>query len=769
MRNFSKVALIWVLLIYTTHIYAQINFIQGHIYDVDNQETLTGVYIKTIDNQFHAVSDENGYFQMNVKEEEGTLVFTSLGYKTLELPYQVGKNLKVKLQQDAILLSEVKVRAYGGSKTNRETAGAITVLDGDNIRKGGGISMATALNSIPGVRMDQSTLSDARISIRGSGVRSQYGIRDLKIYINGIPLTEADGTSRIEGLDINDLGRVEIIRGPASSIYGGGLSGVALFEMNKSPYQERSLQASTLFGSYGLKRVSTAYRYGGDKINTYVSYGQQWYNGYREHSEDRRNFLTANIQIYPSDKQRLTVLINRTTQDSEIPGALTFAQMKENPLQGNASNLDKKAGRNQKWTRIGIGHNYRFNSKFSNTTSLFTYFYHLDHPLAYAYLHNNYQSYGARTMFDFDPKLSKFNTLISFGGEFNQAYATGTQYENVHGEEGDIRSSTEYKNTLYSLFVQSQTALTQHLQLALGLSYNGLTYDFKNYLDITQNGTKKFNGQVSPRAALSYNFGNFLSLHASVSTGFSPPTTGEIQDEDKNINKNIQAQKAVNYEINAKGLLFNSRMTYDLALYKMKMKDELIPLTVQQNITIYRNSGKTDHSGVELALAYEPIRDNDMKKVRSLRAAFSGSYSLFKFTDYKILSADNTIISDFTDNQLTGIAPWTLNLSLDIEMRMGLYANINFYYSDKLPLDDANTVYNKAWSVLNTKVGYQKELGKSFVLDIYAGIDNLTNTRYSSFVALNAVGFGGAAPAYYNPNPTRNYYGGLSLKYLFKK
>ncbi|MCO5248236.1 MAG: TonB-dependent receptor [Chitinophagales bacterium] len=767
-KSIKYIAWIWMIMGFTL-IHAQTKIIQGHIYDVDDQEPLTGVYIKTLDLQSHAVSDEDGFFQIKVKDTSGTLVLSLIGYKNLDVKYKGNEELNIKLQQDAILLSEVKVRAYGGNKTNRETAGAITVLDGDNIRTGSGISMAGALNSIPGVRMDQSTLSDARISIRGSGVRSQYGIRDLKVYINGIPLTEADGTTRIEGLDINDLGRVEIIRGPASSIYGGGLSGVALFEMNRAPYQERSLQASTLFGSFGLKRVSTAYRYGGDKINTYISYGKQWYDGYREHSKDERNFLTANMQFYPSDKQRLTVLINRTAQDSEIPGALTYDQMQQNPKQANASNLDKKAGRDQKWTRIGIGHTYQFNSMFSNTTSLFTYFYHLDHPLPYAYLHNNYQSYGARTKFDFNPKLSKFNTLVSFGAEFNQAYSTGTQYENVHGEEGAIRTSTEYKNTLYSAFLQSQTSFTPKLQLALGLSFNGLSYDFKNFLNIAKNGVKKFNGQVSPRAALSYNFGDFLSLHTSVSTGFSPPTTGEIQDEDRNINKNIQAQKAINYEFNAKGLLLNSRFNYDLALYKMKMKDELIPITIQQNITIYRNSGKTDHSGVELALAYEAVRDNDMKKVSSLRATFSGSYSHFRFTDYKILTADDIIKDDFTGNRLTGIAPWTFNLGLDMEMRMGLYANANFYYNDKLPLDDANTNYNKAWSVLNIKLGYQNELWSKLVLDIYAGIDNLTNTKYSSFVALNAVGFGGNAPAYYNPNPTRNYYGGLSLKYLFKK
>ena len=167
----------------------------------------------------------------------------------------------------------------------------------------------------------------------------------------------------------------------------------------------------------------------------------------------------------------------------------------------------------------------------------------------------------------------------------------------------NYNSDTEYKNTLYSFFVQSLTELTPKMHLALGVNYTGLTYDYSDYLFTERSGKKKMDAEPSPRIALSYEFGDFLSLHGSMSSGFSAPTTNEIRNVDGSVNRDLKSQKAINYEVNAKGSFFGKRLNYDLALYEMDMKNELIPQAVQQGITIYRNSGKTKHRGIELALA----------------------------------------------------------------------------------------------------------------------------------------------------------------------
>jgi len=746
---------------------AQDKAVTGSIYDSQTKQALAGVSIKNSKDQLLAESDQYGHFSFQHSGADQIIRFVLVGFKTQELNYTAKEGtLNIQLDADESNLNEVRVTGFAGNRSKKETAGAIALITSKDINRGSGMSFQQALNSVPGVRMDQSTLSEARISIRGNGVRSSFGLRNIKVYLNDIPVTEADGTTRIEALDVNSIGRAEVIKGPASSIYGAGTGGVINFQLQRSPYGEQSFEASALAGSYGLHKLAATFRSGGDQINSYVSYGWQEYDGYRQHSNDMRRFLSGNFQLFPSNKRIITLLLNRTTQYSQIPGSLTASQVAADPEQANASNLDKQAGRYQTWTRVGLGQLYKFNDRFSNSTSVFTYSYDLNHPLPYAYLRNFYQSYGGRTSFTYDAGFDVLPTRFIVGTEFNQGLTKGTQYVNNQGKEGALTANIDYRNTQYSLFYQSETKLGSRTLLTLGLSYNSLKYDVSNYLLPAQSGIKDFNPQATPRIALSHNFSEALSLHASVSSGFSPPSSSEVKNVDGSINPNLQAEKALNYEINAKGNLFHSRFSYDLALFKMDMKGELIAQSVQQGITIYNNAGKTSHNGAELALSWQALKPEDKNIIASLRPFVALTYSDFKFRDYQTLNAANQVTASYNGNKLTGVAPWVLSAGLDLETQFGLYVNLNYYYNDKMPLNDRNTDYNPSYGVAGAKLGYKKQLNKSFEMNIYGGVDNILNESYSSILSLNAIGVSGGQPAYFNPSPKRNGYAGLSLKYF---
>jgi len=744
---------------------AQNLFLTGHIYDTQTGQPLANVTIRNDGGEIIAQSSKDGSFQLDQAQATTAIEVTLIGYKTQRIPVTGHRDMNIQLDVDPVQLDEVRVGL--NNRVNRETPGSIALLNTSDIQRGNGISLQSAFNTVPGVRMDQSTLSDSRISIRGNGVRSPWGSRAVKIYLNDIPITETDGTTRIEALDVNNIGRAEIIKGPASSIYGAGTAGVINFQLQRAPYGERSLEVSGLSGSYGLTRTATAYRSGGDKVNSYVAYGWQEYDGYRLHSNDMRRFITGNFQFFPTDRQIITVLINRTTQHSQIPGALTQSQAAENPLQANLTNVDKRAGRYQNWTRVGIGQQYRFSEKLTNSTSLFSYFYDLNHPLAYAYIRNHYQSYGGRTRFTYNPGFNRFATVFNVGAEFNQGLTKGSQYVNEHGLEGAINANIDNQNTFYSLFYQSETAIGPKTLFTLGLGINSLQYRVRDYLAPMQNGTKRFNPQATPRIALSHTFHEALSLHASVSTGFTPPTGSEIKTVDGSINPSLQAEKAVNYELNLKGGLLRSRFSYDLALFRMDMSGELIAQSVQQGITIYHNAGKTDHRGAELAISWLAVDKINSSWIERLRPFAAITYSDFTFVDYKIRDADNAVTASYDGNRLTGIAPWVIHTGVDLNTKFGFYANCSYLLNDRLPLDDANTAYHPSYHLLNAKIGYARLIGKRIKTEIYGGLDNLLNQRYSSFVALNAVAYGGGQPAFYNPSPNRNGYGGLNVSYLF--
>lgn len=770
MKSFKYIISICLIISFSFPVISQQYKLKGHVFTQKNNHPLGGVFIQQKENnKTSTISNPDGSFELKVSKNQGKLQLVLIGFHKKTVNYSISKApLKFYLQPNTKEFNEVKVSAYGVNKTIKETSGSVAHLSAKQIDGGSGISLQQGLNRIPGVRMDQSNSEDSRISIRGNGVRSPWGMRNIKVYINDIPVTETDGTTRIESLDVPALGSATIIKGPASSIYGAGTGGVIKFQLKRSPYQEQSIEASGIVGSYGLNREQLTYRGGSDKFNSYVSYGHQYLDGYRNHSSDQRDFFTANFQLYPSNKRTITLLVSRSSQKALIPGAITEKQVNENPRQAAQSDIDADAGRMQNWTRIGLGQKYHFNDWLSNKTSLYTYFYDLHHPLPFGIIRNFYQSYGGRTLFNFKPKFKILPTTFTVGGEFDQALTKGAIYVNNQGKEGNLFSNTDYNNIMFTAFAQAEVQLWKVIRLEAGISYNYMNYNVTDYLHPADGGNKRFTPKLSPRFALSHNFGDWLSLHGSISYGFNNPTTTQIQNADQTLNKTIQSVEGTNYEIDAKGNFFHSRFVYSLSLYEMDMKGELIPQTISPSVTIYHNSGNTNHKGAELGLSYAAFTKKDKKAFTQLNPYASITYSDFIVTNYKVLNNQSQVIQNFDGKQLIGIAPWTVSAGVDFATKIGFYGNINYYFNNEYPLNDRNTDYNPSYSTLNAKIGYKVLLWKHFGVQVFAGLKNITDTQYTSFTALNSVSYGGMAPTYYNPSPGRNWYAGLKLKYKIK-
>lgn len=753
---------------FTTNTFAQ-TVLKGKIIDQETQEPLVGVAVTVQNSTIGTTTDATGLFSLTLEKKEGTLAISYFSYDTIRLDIsKLPEKLNIGMQSSSKTLNEIVVTGYTSEKRFQDVPGSVALITTKEFQRANSFSLKPVLDLVPGVRVDQSNLSETRISIRGVGVRSSFGNRNLKFYINDIPITEADGFTRIEGIDIATLGKAEVIKGPASSIYGFGTGGVINFQTQKAAYNENSLTGETMMGSYGFKRVSSTYRFSNNSMNLAATYGWQELDGYRQHSGDVRRFFTTNLQLYPSEKQTFNVFINRTEQLSQIPGALTITQVEEDRKQANAGNVQRNTRRDQVWTRIGISNSYQFSPIFYNSTSVFTSFYDLDHPLAFAYIRSGYQSYGGRTRFVLQPKMSILSTKFVIGAEYLNGLSRQTRYINNNGEEGNINFNADNNNTQYSLFAQLETKIVTKLILTLGASYNSVNYKIVDYLNPAQTGIKKFNPQVTPRIALSYLANTNHSIHASMSQGFAPPTTSELSNIDGTINQGIRPEMGINYEINAKGSFIKKRLLYDVSVYRFNLKDELIPQTVAQNVTVYNNAGKTYRNGVEAGLYFEVIRKKS-GFFSSIRPFTTIAYSDFKFQDYKILNAQNVVVNNYSGNSLTGIMPWVVNVGLDIETKYGFYLYNTFYYNDRMPMNDANTDYNPGYKVLNIKLGYRKTIGR-FGVNVYAGADNVLNELYSSQIALNARSFVPGQPApYFNPSPERMWYGGLSIKYFFTK
>ena len=733
--------------------------ISGKVSDLQTGEALNGATIKV--GKMTTLTNSNGEFVWKSETITDSLAISYSGYETLKI--KVGGEetfLNIQLIPSQVSLNEIVVASYGSDRKLLETSGYVAVVTKSELNRGDKVSLQSTLNSVPGIHMDQSHSEDARISIRGVGIGSTFGIRNLKVYINDIPLTEANGFTRIEGLDISTLGRVEIIKGPASSIYGAALGGVLLFQSEKAPYNETSVEQSLLTGSYGLFRTSTTVRTSTDQSNIVATYGYQTLDGYRQWSSDTRNFLSVYGQFFPGNKQTITFFVNHSEQKAQIPGELDSMEFATDPRKADSTTLSKKSGWNEKWTRAGLSHTYRFSDHLVNVTSANLGFFTLDHPLAFAYIRGTYQSFGGRTRLIYSPKPGAVTSKFTIGAEYLNGFYVNKYYNNEKGTEGSIWQDQETTAIQYSYFTQAEFEFPKAIILTLGAGSSSQKYRLKDYLKsngVDFTGNKNFDPKISPRIALLKTFEKKYSLYATVSSAFAPPVDYEISLPTGGINKNIQAVTGINYEIGSRGDVIKNKLHYDVSVFNLRLSNELIPQTIAPYQVIYVNAGKTNHNGLELSLSYLLVH-NDAKAISLLKPYLAYSYNDFTYKDY---SLDDI---DYSGKKLTSIPPNVVTIGIDAQSKYGFYLNASYYYQDQFPMVDANTNLSKAYSVINSKLGFKKTI-QHFGFDIYGGINNAMDTRYASYIHLNAASYSpGMLPKFYNPSPARNFYGGISLK-----
>lgn len=735
--------------------------ISGRVLDAETNLPLPGSMIATSDSSGFAFSDEQGFFKVNCRSNETIVTVISFGYHTKNVVMTEG--LTVLLKPQSYLLDQVVIQGHNSNRKYIETPGSVGVIVKEDLERTSQVSLQPVLNLIPGVRMDQSNLGDARISIRGIGVRSNFGIRNIRIYLNEIPLTEANGFTRIEGFDPTTLGQMEIIKGPSSSIFGSGLGGVINISSEKAD-SETSAELKSVSGSYGLFRNNLTYRSSAGKSSYILNYGKQSYQGYREHSADKRDFVSALGRFIPDEKTIVTVFLNHSRQDTELPGAIDLNTFRNSPRAANEQEILKDAGRKQEWTRMGVTYDKEINNRLSFIGSAYSSFHQLDHPLAFAYIRGQYQSYGSRGRLELKDSIGSMKFKATAGGEFLHGINAGKYYVNMNGQEGAPTQDKIVRALQYTVFAHGELELDKKTLISAGLSLNSMQYAISDLLKTNGtdfSGKKSFDPVVAPRIAFFRKIYKNTAVYGSASYGFSPPTDNEISNPDGSVNFNVQAEKGICYELGTKGTLRKSSLLYDFTLFSMFIKDELIPQTIGNYQVVYINAGKTEHHGLEALLQYKYEKKTGF--FREIRPFLSGSLNHFLFTEYMVNG------EDYSGNNLTGIPKVTLNMGFDLKLIRNFYLNTTCLSTGKYYITDDNENSVPGYSLLNMRTGWKSRIRPRIPVDIFAGVDNITNEKYSAFINLNArSNTPGSGPRFYNPSPGRNWYAGISLKYLLK-
>lgn len=671
------------------------------------------------------------------------LILSNLALAAQEIP--------VSTLPDTTLLEEVEVSAFMYNRPAREVAAPVSVLNDVSFQRTNPTSLLPALNTVPGVRMEERSPGSYRLAVRGSSLRSPFGIRNVKVYWNEIPLTDAGGNTYLNLIDLSAINTAEVIKGPGSSVYGAGNGGVLLL---KNTYSlENSINAAFTVGSFGMKRYDLHAAITQQNSNMRLTYAHQDADGYRDQTNMARDVVQFTAASDLNDNATLSTALFYTDLYYQTPGGLTLQQAQADPTQArpaggpNPGAVEQQAAVYNKTFYTGIGHEYRWNNNWTTRTSLYGAFTQFENSAILNYERKTEQGFGGRTVTSYQFNKGKFIV----GAELQNLFAPVKTYQNIQGTPGLLRSDDEISTFTYFVFTQAEFELPAQFFLTAGISVNELHVDYTKLATTPINEeARDFDALLSPRVALLKRFSSQLTAFLSYSQGYSPPTSAELYPSTGTFNNTLKPEIGKNLETGIKGSFFKQQLNAEITAYQFYLDNAIVIQRTDGGSEYFINAGETNQQGLEVQLAWEPILPH-----APLDFTFWINYTLNHYSFEKYFAPDG--ITDYSGNDLTGVAPNTIVSGLDLKSDLGIYFYSTYTYTDNIPLNDGNTVYSDPSHLLVLKLGYLLKK-KSFSIDFSAGIDNVLDEQYSLGHDLNA--FGGR---YYNPASARNYFGGIKL------
>jgi len=658
-------------------------------------------------------------------------------------------------------LQEVVVKAYEQNRQLKEVSAAVNVITTDQLKRYNNVSLLPALNATPGVHMEERSPGSYRLNIRGSTLRSPFGVRNVKIYWNGIPFTDPGGNTYLNQLSFYNVSSMEVLKGPASSLYGAGTGGAIL--INSQPGDRPAgINLHYTTGSYNLQNIHAQVTLGDSDHNNTFGYTHQTSDGYRDNTRMRRDVATWETLVKANDKQQLSASVLYGDLYYQTPGGLTAAQYKANPRAarpaggGFPSAQDAQAAIFQKTFIAGLTHQYRFTENCQNTTVVYGAFSNVKNPTFRNYERRSEPHFGGRTVFTLNKQWQQSNLQLSFGGEGQRGFFNTKTFGNKGGHPDTVQTDDDIDNYIYSGFVQGDCHLPGDWSVSAGVSIN------KSSITITrltgpQTGklNATFNSEWAPRVAISKKLIPGLLAYASVSRGFSPPGTSEILPSTSIINTNLQAEHGLNYEAGFKSSWLQQRLYIEVNAFYYELRNAIVQRRDSSGADYFTNAGSTRQRGIESQVSYQ-LLPHKYRFINNARIWASHTYNNFNYQDFKVVA------TDYSGNKLPGVPKHTVAAGLDVSTRPGWYINLTWYYNDVLALNDANTDKAGSYNLAGGRTGWRTALNKGLMMDVFAGVDNLFDVTYSLGNDINATG-----GRYFNAAPGRNYSGGVSFQYRF--
>jgi iron complex outermembrane recepter protein len=664
------------------------------------------------------------------------------------LAFNFLQSFSQEITRDTVL-HEVIIQAYNSERPIGEVAASVGVVDENVLNRFHNFSFVSSVNTVPGVRMEERSPVSYRLAIRGSSIRSPFGVRNVKIYFNGLPFTDAGGNTYLNLIDASLLTEMEIIKGPGGSLYGAGTGGVVLLQ--KLPAKNNSISTSADFGSYGSQRFTIGAELAKENVKGRFNYTHQVSDGYRDQSASQRDAFAGALNFRLGKSSVLSADIIYTDLSYETPGGLTFNEYNSSPSAARPLAEEKKAAVFNKTFFGGITYNLFLSENFDLTTSLVASITDFQNPSIREYEIRKENGIGVRSVARYVVPLDDHKMILTGGIEAQHLKSPIGKFENINGAKGNMQSDNDLAATSSLIFMQGEYELGSWI-LTAALSANSYQISFNDdAVDVHED--KNFKPALLPRVTLLKKLKPF-AVYASFSRGFSPPTLGDLYPTGAQFNNDLDPEFGSNFELGIKGNT-SKRFYYELAVYQFGLENTIVAREDELGDDYFTNAGKTNQLGAEV-LSRWSIYENKNKLLSFLGVSMSYAYNHYRFKDYLKVDAD------LSGNKLTGVAPTVIYASIDSRIFDRVYLNCSYNYVDHTPLNDENTAYAKSYHLLGSRVGYQATLHKH-KLEVYFGGDNLLNKKYSLGNDINT--FGGR---YYNAASPINFYGGVKFNFNFK-
>lgn len=615
------------------------------------------------------------------------------------------------------------------------------------------VSLQEYINHIPGVFSLNANnyAQDLRISIRGFGSRAAFGIRGVKIIVDGIPETTPDGQGQIDNINLGIIQRIEVLKGPSSALYGNASGGVINIQTQEK-LDHNFLEGSTTFGSYGLQQYQLKAGVKFDKTKLIAQGTHTTSTGYRAQSELKNTNINLRLFHELSAKSKLDWQINyANSPEANDPGGINLEDAMTDRRQARQRNVDFNAG--ESITQFKVGGRYRHELDTKKSLQLYGFYANRDFegllPFengGWVALQRNYFGQGGH--YKIKSTVQEGENTLLLGYELAYQQDNRQRFLNQEGIRGG--STLDQIET----FSTAGIYVLDHFQYEKWLVTAGLRLDL-NHLEVADellvDGSQSGDLDVSrlnPSIGINYELQRDLHVYGSYRSSFETPSLSELSANPSGaagFNTSLKPQKSDNYEIGLKGVIAQV-FDFDVTLFHIDTRNDLVPFEVAAfpGRSFFRNAGSTSRDGVEVSTQY--LLTNHL--------TIKGSYALssFKYKDYLLPSGD------FEDNSLPGIPEHSASFISTYASENGFYTRFQHRYVGQLFLNDANDVHTDGYHLTDLSVGYRLKV-KGMTLLPFFGVNNIFGTRYNDNVRINAFG-----SRYYEPAPDTNVYGGIRVR-----